>query len=64
MESKFNDILSHAASFATEASRLSQKLIEKTKEYGGLKNYYDSTEHDIEKDLDSSVSDSNLVRAG
>jgi hypothetical protein len=38
------------------SSRLTLQLLEKTRELSGMKNYYDTTEKDIEQELESSVS--------
>jgi hypothetical protein len=48
-------IAQQTASTASKlSSKLTQHLIEKTKEFG-FSNYYDSTDEDIEKDLESAV---------
>jgi hypothetical protein len=51
----------HTASTASKlSSKLTQQLIEKTREFG-FTNYYDSSEEDIEKDLESNVTSFDVV---
>ena len=55
------DILSQASIFASEASKISTQLYQKTRELGGLKSYYESTSiSNIVQDLDSSYDSQKL----